>query len=166
MRIGIDIGSVSFCAVLLDGEYNVVHKVYIRHKGDPIDCAIRELTEILDKYDGHLPKPISNQKYNDYLKDAAKLAGLNAPFMKTSSIKGKRVDKKYFKHELISSHTARRSFCTNAYEMDIPTITIMAISGHKTEAAFLKYIKMDGRKHAEKMRKMWQDKGFQMSVVK
>ncbi len=135
--------------------------------GDPVWIPLHSVVnEMLDKYDGKLPQPISNQKYNDYLKDAAKLAGLNAPFIKTTNIKGKRVDKQFPKHELISSHTARRSFCTNAYEMDIPTLTIMAISGHRTERAFLKYIKIDGKKHAEKMREMWQTKGFYMSVAK
>jgi len=124
------------------------------------------VNEILDKYNGILPPPVSNQKYNESIKIAAKLAGLTAPFRKSYSVDGKSVNKKFEKHELISSHTARRSFCTNAYEMDIPTLTIMAISGHKTEAAFLKYIKVDGKKHAEKMRDMWQAKGFHMRVAK
>ncbi len=124
------------------------------------------VSEIMDKYDGILPHPVTNQKYNESIKIAAKLAGLDAPFIKSYSVKGKRISKKFQKHELISSHTARRSFCTNAYEMDIPTLTIMAISGHKTEAAFLKYIKVDGKKHAEKMRDMWQEKGFHLRVAK
>ena len=117
-------------------------------------------------YNGELPKPVSNQKYNESIKIAAKLAGLKAPFRKSYSKNGERINKKFEKHELISSHTARRSFCTNAYEMDIPTLTIMAISGHKSEAAFLKYIKVDGKKHAEKMRDMWQEKDFHMIVAK
>lgn len=122
--------------------------------------------EILDKYNGVLPDPISNQKYNDNIKVAAKLAEINAPFRKSYFIKGQKVSKKYEKHELISSHTARRTFCSNAYEMDIPTLTIMAISGHKTEAAFLKYIKIDAKRHAEKMRDMWQARGFHLKVAK
>jgi len=124
------------------------------------------VNEILDKYHGSLPKPVSNQKYNESIKIAAKLAGLDAPFRKTYSVNGKSVSKKFAKHELISSHTARRTFCTTMYEMDIPTLTIMAISGHQTEAAFLKYIKVDGKKHAEKMRDMWRERGYHMKVAK
>ncbi len=71
----------------------------------PVYQAVKE---ILNKYNGKLPKPISNQKYNDYLKDAAKLAGINSVFVKTETIKGMRIEKKYPKHELISSHAARR----------------------------------------------------------
>jgi site-specific recombinase XerD len=129
----------------------------------PVYNVVRE---ILQKYDGELPKPISNQKYNDYLKEAAKIAGLNSVFVKTVSVNGMKVEKKYPKYELISSHTARRSFCTNAYKDGIPTLSIMAISGHKTEKAFLKYIKIDGEEHAKKVLEMWQKNGEFMKVVK
>ncbi len=46
----------------------------------------------------------------------------------------------YKKHELVSSHICRRSFATNIYGK-IDTLTIMKITGHKTEAQFLNYIK-------------------------
>jgi len=121
--------------------------------------------EILSKYEGALPKPISNQKYNQYLKEVAKLAGINEIFSKTASYKGMKHEKKFPKYELISSHTARRAFCTNAYKDNIPTLAIMAISGHKTEQAFLKYIKADGKEHAEKVLKAWQESGDFMKVA-
>jgi site-specific recombinase XerD len=121
---------------------------------------------IINKYNGKLPKPISNQKFNDYLKEAARTAELNSVFIKTENINGMRIEKKYPKHEVISTHTARRSFCTNAYKDGIPSLSIMAISGHKTEKAFLKYIKVDGEEHAKKVLEMWQKNGEFMKVVK
>jgi len=124
------------------------------------------VTEILNKYNGKLPQPISNQKYNEYLKEAAKLAGINETFTKTVSTNGMRHEKQYQKYELISSHTARRSFCTNAYKDNIPTLAIMAISGHKTEQAFLKYIKADGKEHAEKVLQAWKQNGEFLRVAK
>ena len=45
------------------------------------------------------------------------------------------------KYLLISSHSGRRSFCTNYYQQDVNIHAIMAISGHKTEKEFLKYVK-------------------------
>jgi hypothetical protein len=54
------------------------------------------------------------------------------------------------KNELIKTHTARRSGCTNMYLSGIPTIDIMKISGHKTEREFLKYIKV-GKEETAKM---------------
>lgn len=129
----------------------------------PVNPIVRA---ILNKYNGQLPKTISNQKYNKYLKEAAKLAGLDSIFIKTVSINGMKVEKKHPKYELISSHTARRSFCTNAYKDNIPTLSIMAISGHKTESAFLKYIKVDGEEHAKKVLQMWQQNGDFLSIAK
>ena len=55
----------------------------------------------------------------------------------------------YLKFQKVSAHTARRSFCTNMYLKGVPIITIMAMSGHKTQENFMKYIKADNRKHAE-----------------
>ncbi len=50
--------------------------------------------------------------------------------------------KKVVKADLIKTHTARRSGCTNMYLAGIPVIDIMKISGHKTEREFLKYIRI------------------------
>ena len=40
------------------------------------------------------------------------------------------------KWELITTHTARRSFASNAYLQNVPTISIMKITGHRTEKVF------------------------------
>ena len=42
----------------------------------------------------------------------------------------------------------------------------MAISGHRTEKAFLKYIKVDGEEHAKKVLEMWQKSGEHLSIAK
>ena len=49
------------------------------------------------------------------------------------------------------------SFATNNYKMGVPIYAIMAITGHKTEAAFLRYIKVTPTEHANMMRKIWQE---------
>ena len=46
------------------------------------------------------------------------------------------------KWEMIESHTARRSFCTNMCLKGMSTQDIMHFSGHKTEKEFLKYIRI------------------------
>ncbi len=110
---------------------------------------------ILQKYKMKLPNPISNQKFNDYLKNAANLAKIDRMFVKTTSVYGKIVETISPKHEVISSHAARRSFCTNAYLDNISTLDIMSISGHKTEAAFLRYIKVSDEEHAQRVYNAW-----------
>lgn len=108
---------------------------------------------IFEKYDYRLPKPISNQKYNEFIKDIARMAGITAPVTRTHTTVGKLTTTTVPKYELVTSHTARRSFATNAYIADVPTLDIMRVTGHKTEKAFLQYIKIDAQETAKKMAK-------------
>jgi len=110
---------------------------------------------ILNKYDYTPPKAISNQKFNEFIKEVGKLANINEPFTKKIT-KGhllNRITKEKF--NFMSSHTARRSFATNLYLNKFPSISIMAITGHKTETSFLKYIKVSSKEHATKILEHW-----------
>ena len=119
---------------------------------------------IFEKYNYVLPDSISNQKYNEYLKDIARRSNLKESISITKTIKGMLVTRTVEKWELVTSHTARRSFATNAFLADVPAIAIMKITGHKTESAFMKYIKMTAKDNATKLQS---HKFFtQMAVVK
>jgi len=107
--------------------------------------------QIFEKYNYQLPREISNQKFNEYLKDVAKIAGINEPITAESTKGGFKVSETTEKYNLVTSHTARRSFATNAFLMDMPSISIMKITGHKTESAFMRYIKMSAKDNAIKM---------------
>ena len=107
--------------------------------------------KILKKYNGEIPAPISNQKFNAGLKEAMRIIGIDETIKIKHTIGGVLEEEDYKKYELISSHTGRRSFASNAYLAGIPSITIMKITGHKTESAFLKYIKITPEEHARKM---------------
>jgi len=91
---------------------------------------------------------ISNQKLNNYIKLAAKEAGLDQTVNLEVNKGGRQLIIKYAKYEKISTHTARRSFATNAYKAGIPVNMIMKITGHKTETQFLKYIRVSGEENA------------------
>lgn len=106
---------------------------------------------IFEKYNYVLPGSISNQKYNEYLKDIARRANIKESISTTRTIKGMLVTQTVEKCELVTSHTARRSFATNAFLADVPAIAIMKITGHKTESAFMKYIKMTAKDNAIKL---------------
>ncbi len=114
------------------------------------------VSEILEKYEYNMPEVISNQKFNDYIKEVGKLAGINDNEVVTKTIGGKLTSESLPKYELISSHTGRRSFCTNMYKRGLPTLMIMSISGHKTEKSFLKYIKVRQEEHAAMMKREWE----------
>ena len=110
--------------------------------------------EIITKYNG-LPKKISDDKLNIEIKNACRLVGINSIETKTRTIGGKKVTTTNQKFELISSHTCRRSFCTNMYLRDMDVLMILNISGHRTIVSFLKYIKVSQHQHAERMAKKW-----------
>lgn len=113
--------------------------------------------EILERYNFRIEKQISNQKFNDYIKVVCLLAGIDTPTTITRTKGGHRVTKTVPKWLLVSSHTGRRSFCTNQYLRNIPIGSIMAVSGHRTEKSFLKYIKADKEEHAQRIMELWQE---------
>lgn len=127
--------------------------------GHPVTIPMhRKVGTILAKYDGDLPKSISNQKTNDYLKELGRKSNsLKAKVEKSITKGGSNVTEVYEKWELLTTHTARRSFATNQYLAGVPTVTIMAITGHKTEKSFLRYIKLTSKEHAKLLKLHWEN---------
>ncbi|MES2388784.1 MAG: phage integrase SAM-like domain-containing protein [Bacteroidota bacterium] len=111
---------------------------------------------IMNKYGGQLPKGIANQKMNEYLKEVMQAAGIDETVSKSITKGGFKRTANYKKYELISTHTARRSFSTNLFKSGFPAISIMKITGHKTEKAFLKYIKITQQENADLLKMHWQ----------
>ncbi len=111
--------------------------------------------KILKKYGNELPRKISNQKMNEYIKELCQKVEINNDVHKAITKGGVKVSKKYSKWQLVSSHTARRSFATNLYKQGFPSISIMQITGHKTEKAFMKYIKVTPDEHAKLLKMHW-----------
>jgi len=105
------------------------------------------ILEIFKKYKHNhnsLPKSISDQKFNKNIKEACKIAGLT----ETNRLLDSPALELW---QAVSSHTCRRSFCTNMYLSGFSSIDLMKISGHTSEAAFLKYIKVSKQQAAERM---------------
>lgn len=117
------------------------------------------------KYGGILPNNISNQKFNDNLKEVCRKVGLKERVMKSITKGGKKQITIYEKWQLVTSHTARRSFATNLYKSGFPSISIMQITGHKTESSFLKYIKVTKEEHAKMLLAHWQKNGNLLKVI-
>lgn len=96
---------------------------------------------------------ISDQKMNKHLKEIAKMAGIDEEITLNKNVGGKNEQRTFRKYELVCTHTARRSFATNAYKAGVPTIAIMKITGHTKESTFLRYIKVSAEENAEMLRK-------------
>ncbi|WP_321519507.1 phage integrase SAM-like domain-containing protein [uncultured Bacteroides sp.] len=107
--------------------------------------------QILSKYNNELPKVPSNQKFNEYIKDVAEASEIKEEILISKTKGSLNYEEPMPKYKLVTSHTARRSFATNAYLSGVPSISIMKITGHKTEAAFMRYIKISAKENAMKL---------------
>lgn len=139
-------------------------KIKTRKTGETVVIPIhRTVQKILDKWNGitynSLPPSISNVKMNEYLKELGKmLPSLNVEITKGITKGGVYIEKAFKKYEILKTHTARRSFSTNAYKRGIPTISIMKLTSHTTEKNFLRYIKATPVEHAMKFQENWDKK--------
>lgn len=108
----------------------------------------RFVREILRKYDYRLPKPRCIQYFNRAVKEISKMVGITEPILWERTVGTEVIRKEIPKWELVSSHTARRSFATNMFLQNIPTYRIMLITGHKSESSFFKYIRVTREENA------------------
>src|SRR5688500_526098 len=60
------------------------------------------------------------------------------------------------KYAWVTSHTCRRSFCTNEFLAGTPVELIMKISGHKSVKDFYKYIRITPEEAANKIKMIWE----------
>jgi len=134
--------------------FNADNTISVKTKKTGTDVVIPVhpmVRAILEKYGNKLPKTPYNQLFNDRIGEVAKLAKINDIVCREFTKGNERVKQSVEKHELVTSHTARRSFATNAYLRDVPALSIMKITGHKTEKSFMGYIKMSQKDNALKL---------------
>lgn len=114
--------------------------------GEKVSIPITEKLEIiLAKYrETGIPK-FANQFFNREIKEIAKEAGITAKTTIVQYRGGKKVYTQHSKYELVSSHTGRRSFATNAINSGIPAVIVMKFTGHRSLSSFMTYIRSDAQ---------------------
>ena len=108
--------------------------------------------ELYHKYNGHFPQPREKGKFNTQLQKIGELAGINQTIFVKKNIGGKIIVEEKKKYQLISSHTARRSFATNLYLKSKNARLVMNFTGHTTEENFRKYICVDKNEYIDMAR--------------
>ena len=103
---------------------------------------------IIDKYGGEIPKPISNQKTNDYLKELCEMAGITQNVVMKKNHNGRNYEIVQKKCDTISSHTGRRSGASILYIAGVQPRSIMKLTGHKKLDSFLRYIRVTDEENA------------------
>lgn len=105
-----------------------------------------------------IPK-FENAAFNKLIKEIVRLAGI-IQTIKFSHKKGnKDVIQVRPKCDWVTSHTCRRSFCTNEFLAGTPVDLIMKISGHKSLRDFYKYIRITPEEAGQKIRQIWLERG-------
>lgn len=101
--------------------------------------------KILEKYKDEPIKVlplITEQKENEYIKEACKIAGINTPTITTEYRGGKLKTLTNPKYKLITTHTARKTFITNSLILGMNIKAIKGITGQKKDSTLNKYMKI------------------------
>lgn len=107
--------------------------------------------EIYHKYNGQIPI-VWRQNLAKKLPKLCEAAGITGKKLITYTVAGVKVEKYYERYQLIQPHTMRRFFATwMYYELKYPPKAIMPITGHKSEAQFLKYVKIEDELNAKEI---------------
>ena len=131
----------------IQGNRKFLHLVQVKTGKDvyvPYDDMIGE---ILDRYDGHLPCI-----YEQHLNDRIKVVGLLLGWTEPAGLTERRGLLEYKSQkrfcDAIATHTARRTFATNAYKAGVPLSAIMAVTGHASEDMLRRYLKLNTKERA------------------
>ena len=140
-----------------DGDLKYI-EIKTQKTGKTVVIPINRIVQkILDKRNGQPPKKMPEQNLNNLLKKIGASAKINEKVRIEKTVGGAKIIIEKQKYDLITNHTARRSFCTNAYKSGMPTYDIMAISGHTSEKTFYRYIQIS---RLDKLRKTAKHKFF------
>lgn len=108
---------------------------------------------ILQKYkqkEAIVPLPmISGQKLNDYIKELAEEAKINTPIEIVREYGKVKKSEMFKKWQVLSIHSGRKTFITDALSRGIAPQDVMSISGHSQWKSFRRYYEVtDQRKMA------------------
>lgn len=106
----------------------------------PLSPAARA---IWDRYGGELPVP-SAQKMNQYLKEVAALAKLDEPVTIIRYSGSKRIERVKPKHEVLSSHAAKRTYVSLLRQRGVSLEAVMKVTGN-TRRTIETYVKRGDR---------------------
>ena len=152
-----DIVDLKWKDIVYDGDY-VFWKLFQKKTRSTqalmiplLPCAIALIEERKSRSTDVIFNVISNQKMNDKLKTIAKRAKIQGEFtvVRKQGIKTVEIIKE--RSSLISCHSARRYFITNALSKNMSVDAVRRISGHRNYSAMLPYINMTDKNVADQL---------------
>ena len=158
LRTGLRVSDIKTLTVenFLGDIINVTMKKTKRNLSIPVHPDIKK---VLKKRDGQLPRIISSQKFNKYIKVVVQECEINQKTHGTKKDKETNRNKEgyYEKWELITSHTGRRSLATNMYLDRIEPEMAMKATGHSTVKQYLDYVKASYDDHIALISEKWNE---------
>lgn len=119
---------------------------------------------VINRFNKQVPKT-TNEELNRYIKKVEQLAGINTPIKASYKKSNQDIVTTKPKYARITTHTCRRSFCTNEFLAGTPPELIMKISGHKSLKDFYKYIRITHEEAGKKIQEIWERRG-EMHLIK
>jgi site-specific recombinase XerD len=101
-----------------------------------------KLEQLLDKYNWEI-RTVSSQKFNKAIQQICKKAGFVDEVKKTKYLGSKKMIERFQRWEIVTSHTARRTFITLSSEKGMPDHIIMSITGIRDPKTLKKYKKLN-----------------------
>lgn len=114
----------------------------------PVSPKVRE---VLERNGDRAPK-LSLVNYNKTIKEVCRKAGINSKVIVRRSRGRMHYQETLEKWQLVSSHTARRTGATLLYMSGVPMRQCMLITGHTSEANFLKYVRFTKEENARMLK--------------
>lgn len=111
-----------------------------------------EVGEILAKYKGRAPQ-INPVRFNALIKDVCRAAEINDLIQTVHTEGREKISETKQKWEMVSSHTARRTAASLLVKRGAPIAWVMNLTGHKTESAFWKYVRLTKEEYSDLLKK-------------
>jgi len=137
---------------------NNIHKTIRKTKSNEIIPLNPYALEILRKHEGYPDKllpSISSQKLNEYIKECCQIVGITEPVNIVKFYGSKTKEFTYQKWELITTHTARKTFLTNSIILGMNYMAARGIGGHKRDKDFNRYVKIAEDFKSKEMERTW-----------
>lgn len=129
------------------GERPFLHLVQNKTGKDVYVPYSPTIQEIVSRYPDGLPK-VGQREFNQRIK----IVGLLCGWIESAGLNERRGLLQYPSQkrfcDAIMTHTARRTFATNAYKNNVPLSAIMAVTGHSSEEMLKRYLKLGSKERA------------------
>ncbi|MCX6153189.1 MAG: phage integrase SAM-like domain-containing protein [Candidatus Kapabacteria bacterium] len=125
------------------GVIDIITEKTTEHEQKPIHA---KLMAVLKRFPNYQIQKISNQKFNDYLKQVCREAGIETLVQIPKFYGNKVVKETVPKWSLITTHTGRKTLSTLALSKNMTPENVMLITGHKNKSVFFGYVKPEQKK--------------------